>query len=109
MANLLTRVKDRALGLSVKAFINREIKEFGAATKVEVDSDAKMIRVQAALKGETSPVAIEARPYELSEENGIAYISFTKATASREWLAVVLNKYVAGQKFEIPPIARRLL
>jgi hypothetical protein len=109
MKNPFKALKDKALGVGVKALINREIKEFGAVSDLKIDTGEKTIRVELELKGDGSPVVINVGSYELTEKNGKIFIEARELTASREWIAAVLNKYAVGQSFELPDAARMLL
>ncbi len=109
MNNPFTSLKEAALQAAIKAFINREIEQFGAVTQLAIDTGKKTIRVELELKGEASRILIDAGSYELSDRNGAIYLALKNVTASREWITGVLNKYVVGRAFRLPDAARMLL
>ncbi|SPE51196.1 conserved hypothetical protein [Verrucomicrobia bacterium] len=109
LADRFREVKDGAVEMVAKTFLNREIERFGAVMKLEIDSKAKTMWAELALKGETGPIAVKIGRYELVQENGVTAISFQGATCSREWISVVLNEYLADRKFQVPDAVKKLL
>ncbi len=67
-----------------------------------IDSRQKTAQVEVLLKGEKEPITLIVQEYELSTEDSGTYLTIRKATASREWLAVLLDKFVCGRRFPIP-------
>jgi len=102
-------LKETALGLALKGFINREIDPFGKVSQLAIDTSRKTLHAELDLKGEPSPISIEVGAYELSETNGVVHIAFQNVTTSREWITAVLNKYVVGRTFPLPSAARMFL
>ena len=102
IAKGVTALKERALEAILKGLINRKIKPFGSVTRLQIDSRQKTASAQLALKGEPQPTEIRIGSYALVEEDGVTYISVHNLEASKEWLSVVLNEYVAGRKFKVP-------
>jgi hypothetical protein len=109
MSNPFTSLKETALGLALRAFINREIEPFGSVSQLALDTTRKTLRAELDLKGEPSPISINVAAYELSEKNGVVHIAFQNVTTSREWITAVLNKYVVGHTFPLPNAARMFL
>ena len=102
-------VKDKAVAASAKALINRKIERFGTVTDLEIDTQNKTLRGQLELKGEATGILISVGRYELSEENGVTWITFWDFRASREWIANLLNDCVAGRKFQTPEVVKMAL
>ena len=109
MNNPFTSVKEATLQAAMKAFINREIEQFGAVTELAIDTGKKTMRVELDLKGEASGILINVGSYELSDKNGEIHLALKNVTASREWITGVLSKYVVGRTFRLPDAARMLL
>ncbi len=109
MNSPFTSLKEAALQSALKAFINQEIGEYGVVTECAVDTSRKTIRVEAELKGESSPIVIIVNEYELTERDGRVHVSLLNFSASREWITAVLNKYVASRTFQLPDAAKLLL
>lgn len=109
LAGALGGVKDRAIAACVKVFLNQKIEKFGSIVDLQIDSAHRTICAHLALKGETSAIAINSCEYELIQENGQTYISFTGFHASREWIENLLREYVAGKRFRLPDVASMAL
>jgi hypothetical protein len=104
-----TSLKDLALESSAKAWINREIGTFGAVTKLEINTSTKTIQVELVLRGEPSPIVINAGSYELSQRDGDTCIALRAVTSSRDWVTGALNQYVVGRGFKIPSVVSLVL
>ncbi len=102
LKTIVSAVKEAAVQTGAKAYINQKIQAFGSVTDLKIDPRLKTIFIEAALKGEVSPIAVTVSNYELSTAPGVAYIVPRRFEASREWLAAALNQYVAGKRFQIP-------
>jgi hypothetical protein len=109
MNNPFTSLKEAALEAAIKSLINHEIEKFGVVTELAIDTNKKTMRAELDLRGEASRIWINVGSYELSEKNGEIHITFQNVTASREWIAAVLNQHVVSQTFQLPQAARILL
>ena len=90
-------MKDTAVEVSVKAFINQEIAEFGVVASLEDDSNNKAMRLDLESRGETSLVLINEAIYDLSEVDGKFYLAFGRGSTCGEWITIALEKYVVGR------------
>ena len=106
MSNPFTSLKEVALEVALKAFINREIEAFGVVRQLAIDTSKKTIRVELDLKGEPSPISVDIASFELSERDGRLHIVFQEMSATREWICAVLKKCVVGRAFPLPNTAR---
>jgi len=102
----LGAVKDRALEASAKALINQKFADIGSVIELRIESKQKTMVAHLALNGETAPISISVGAYQVAQEDGVTCISFHGFSASREWIGVLLNKYLAGQKLPIPDALR---
>jgi hypothetical protein len=109
ITNALSGVKDRATEASAKAFINRKIQNFGEVTRISIDSKQKAAEIEAVLRGETAPIWLKVRSYQLSERNGEGFIRINGIEASREWIGIALSEYVVGREFPVPKVVRMAL
>ena len=105
----VTAAKEGALEAAAKAYINQKIQNFGTVSDLDIDSRARSIRIEVALKGEAAPVTVTVPDYEVSSSSGAAYVIPKKFEASREWISAVLNEYIAGQRWPIPAALKSLL
>jgi len=96
------KMKDAALSKSVKAALNRYMKEYGKMLKLELDSKSKKIMMEVMLEGEKEPLRIEIERYELTEEEGKHYFKAHGIHTSRAWINTVAASYMEGKALEIP-------
>ncbi len=95
-------LKDKALAKSVEVAINLKIKEYGEMLKLNLDSKNKTIEFEIMLKGEKEPLTVFVNNYEISEENGKYFLYAKDIKTSREWINVVAENYLKGEKIELP-------
>ncbi len=109
LTNALAGIKDRAVEACVKGLVNNEIQKFGQVTELRINSQQRTVTAQLALQGEPSTLELHAGSYEVLQENGQTFISFRDFRASREWVGLVLNQYLAGRRFRVPDAVRAAL
>jgi hypothetical protein len=107
--NALTALKERAMEATAKRLINHKIEAFGSVTSLQIDSGQRTVSAELALKGETRPTTIKVGAYEVTEENGVSYLSCRNLHVSKELIGHVLNEYVAGRRFQVPAVAKMAL
>ena len=107
--NLLDKAKGPAVSLAAKTFLSSYIQKYGKMLNFSVQPDTKKIYAEILLKGENSPIKITLDGYEIDGPPGKPTLTVAKASASREWLEVVLKEFVEGKPIELPPKAAPLL
>ena len=109
--SFLTPAKDHAIAVAVRLWFNQTHKRYGHMTSIQIDSTARSIRVELDLKGESSPLAIDVRSYELLTESGETLIEIGEIVTSREWLNVLLADYLKpeNRRFPVPNVVKALL
>lgn len=106
---MLGRMKNGALGLALKAFVNDRFKDYGDVEDVKVDTDANRITARAMMRGERQTVTASVERYELQEEGDDVYIVLRSFSSSREWLTLLLTKLFSGKRYKIPATVAKLL
>ena len=110
MLRMLARgVKDGALGIALKAYINDRLGAYGEITDCTVDTDTNRLTAKALLKGERDPVSATIERYEIQREGEDCYIVLKKFTSSRAWLTLLLNKLFADKRYKLPSAVSKLL
>jgi hypothetical protein len=102
-------VKDGAIGLSIKSFVNDRFAEFGEVTSCSVDTKAGKVMLEAQLRGERERVSAVIERYEIEREGEEAHIVLRNFSSSREWLTVALNRWLKDKRFKLPAAASKLL
>ena len=64
---------------------------------LKINSQDKSIEVELLLKGEQNPMKVIIQKYELVDGPETDFIIVHKATASREWMGVLLENFLIGK------------
>lgn len=107
IGNVWSALKDGALESAAKLYLNQKFAALGKVTQLSIDREARRIFIEAELNGETSPISVEVRRYDLEERGGAVYVTVRQVNASREWIASALRQYVVGREFKLPESAAR--
>lgn len=102
-------VKDSAIGMSLKAYVNDKLSEYGEIIDVNIDTSVNRVTARAMLKGERDAVTITVERYEIESEGESRFIKLKQFTASRAWLTQILNKLLADKRYKIPSAVGKLL
>lgn len=112
LGGFLGRAKDGAVSAAGRQLLAAALTKYGAMLNFSVDSTNKTVSAEILLKGEREPVKITLRDYELLPgeiSGGAPRLRVGGATASREWVEVLLNELLVGRAVELPPKAAPLL
>jgi len=102
-------VKDGALAISIKAYLNDKLKEFGEVVDCSINTGKNRFTVEAMLKGEVDTVTATIERYELETEDGERFIKLVEFSSSRPWLTLLLNKLFSAKRYKIPAAVSKLL
>ncbi len=103
------RIKGQAVSLAARQFLNNYLEAYGSMLNFSVQPETKTIYAEILLKGEQSPIKLTLSGYEIGGTAAQPTVSIAKAEASREWLQTVLEEFVEGKAFDLPPKAAPLL
>ncbi|MGE5399561.1 MAG: hypothetical protein ACM3S2_04100 [Ignavibacteriales bacterium] len=95
-------IKDKLVSKGAEKFINIMLEGIGSLSGLSIDSKNKAIQLIVALRGETEPVKVTIKEYEITNKNNTNYIIIHRLDASREWMNAAFEKYMKDRKFEIP-------
>ncbi len=85
--------KNSAIATGAKKFVNDKIKEYGEMVNFKIDSKNKNIELDVLLKGEKENIIVKIENYEIVSRDGSTAIKFKNASASREWIEVLIHNY----------------
>lgn len=102
-------VKDGALAIPLKAFINDKFSQYGEITDCSIDTKSNKLVLHALLKGERERITATIERYEIEREGEDAYIVLKKFTSSREWLALLLNRFLKDKRYKLPSAVTKFL
>ncbi len=95
-------MKDGALGLALKSFLNDKLQRFGEVLDCQIDTGNGRVQLTAMLKGEKETVTASIERYELEKDGDDNYIRLKSFSSSREWLTVILTERLTDRQFKLP-------
>ena len=102
-------IKDSALALGLKAFLNERFGEYGEILDCSIDTDANQLHLSAMLVGEKEPLSASIDRYDLQREGEDMYVVIKSFSSSRQWVTRLLSRLLAGKRYKIPaPVAALL-
>ena len=107
--DLLDKTKGQAVSMAGRQFLNAYLEKYGTMLNFSVQPDTKTITAEILLKGESAPLRLTLGGYEIGGPADKPTLRIANATASREWLEVVLKEYLVGKPIDLPPKAAPLL
>ena len=102
LSNWMQRTVDSSRSFLVGQALQRATVKYGRMLKLHIDSRLKTLECAVHLKGETEPFTLLVQQYEIVTDAGGTSIVIHKATATREWLATVLEDFVHGRRIPVP-------
>lgn len=109
LGKLAKGMKDGALGIALKAFLNDRLNQYGDVLDCEVDTERSRIAIRALLKGEREPINAAIERYDLHEEGEQLYATLRSFSSSRPWLTLLLGKLFTDKRYKLPSAVRNLL
>ena len=108
--------KDRTTAAALKLWLNDKIKRYGSMLEFKIDTKNRTVFCSLHLEGESSPVEIRVRQYELLEQGPTGFVvrlDGKKVETSRQWLTRVIQDHLGERDLPIPEklgwIAKNLL
>lgn len=95
-------MKDGAVAIALKSYLNEKFGEYGQITACTLDSRAGRLILEAVLKGEREPIKATLEHFELVREAGKPFMVLHEFSSSRQWLGLLLTKLFAGKKYPLP-------
>lgn len=106
---MLKAMKDGAVAMALKSYLNDKFGEYGQIQSCTLDSAAGRLVLEALLKGEREPIKATLEHFELVREQGRPFMVLHEFSSSRLWLALLLTKLFAGKKYPLPATFAALL
>lgn len=106
----MSGVKDSALGLSMRSFLNDKFKDYGEVLDCSVDTRKGRIELHMRLKGERDPITAAVERYELKDgDDGGRVVVLHSFSSSREWITKLITRFFAGKQYKLPNAVSKLL
>jgi hypothetical protein len=93
--------KNALLAKSLQEWLNMHA-DFGKVTDVKLDARAKRLEVVLELKGEAEPVSVTLHDYRIKRDGERLSVEVGRVTASREWIAILAQRFLANRPFRLP-------
>ena len=106
---MLTGLKDSAMSVALKAYLNEKFGEYGDVLDCEIDTAAARMRLHAQLHGEASPVTVSIERYEILRDAEGAFVLLHRFSSSRAWVTTLLNRLFGSKRYAIPAALGALL
>lgn len=90
-------------------WVNLQLTKIGRMINLKIDSKLKTVHVELELEGETEPIHVEIPKYSIIREGETTFIELTEIQVSREWMNVLVEKYLKEKRFEIPSALKIVL
>jgi hypothetical protein len=98
---LMRGSKDAALSFAARSVINARLRTIGEVTDLSLDTASRSLRLRVTLLGESEPVDIHVRHYDIHRSGDSVMLTLVDASASREWLTAALDEFVVGRPLSI--------
>lgn len=102
-------IKDSALALGLKRYLNERFGDYGEIEDCEVDTEAGQMHLRVLLRGEHKSITAAIDRYELQREGQDVYVVLKSLSSSREWLTQLLGKLLSGKRYKIPAAVAAML
>ncbi len=109
MAFSVRGIKDGAIALSLKAFVNDKFAEYGEIMDLSIDTQASRLTAKAMMRGERESVTATVERYEIERVGNDNFIVLVSFSTSRAWLTKLLNRLFAGKRYKLPSAVSRFL
>ena len=109
LGRIMSGVKDGALSLSLKSFLNERFHDYGEVLDCEVDTKAARLQVHVRLKGEREPITAAIERYEIRSTGEGKVVVLHKFSTSREWITKLLSRIFSGKLYKLPAAVSALL
>ncbi len=70
------------------------LKPYGTLTELDIDTEKRTLALTLELKGETQPLQIRVKHYELVERDNETYLEVGEIETSREWVNNLLRDHL---------------
>lgn len=102
-------LKDGALALSAKAYINDRFRQYGEVLDCSIDTEACSLSLTAQLSGEREPIVARIEQYRVEADGDERYIVLQRFSCSREWIGLLLTQLFSGKRYKLPSAVSKLL
>jgi hypothetical protein len=102
LKNIARQGKDKAVSLALEKLVQRRAERFWKILNLRLDSKNKELHLEILLKGESKPIEIHVKHYEIISTGDRHFVIADDIDISREWMKTLALEYIGAKPFEIP-------
>ena len=106
---LISRAKDAALRKALLHYLRPRFERYGEIRELDVDTTAKVVTAELALKGEPFPFLISQARYRMERKSDESWIVFYAIKVSKEWAQNLLVDQFPEIPVKVPTVLEKLL
>jgi hypothetical protein len=109
LRTLLGGMKDGALALSLKAFLNERFQDYGEVLDCSVDTKAGRLELHMRMRGERDPITAAIERFELRDTPEGKVVVLHSFSTSREWITRLVTRIFKDKQYKLPGAVSALL
>ncbi len=98
----LNSIKDKTVSFIAEKVLKSKFERYGTMLDFKINSEEKNIYLKINLKGEAEPLEIRVKEYSLITEEDENYLLIGSLNISKEWIDLLADDFLKGQKFKLP-------
>ena len=108
---MFNKAKDWASSKAASSWLRGAIGKYAELKDLEIDSEAKKVRLLLRPKGESEDIELRIDRYEVIRDRDASKdrVLVSKVSCSKEWIHLIAADHLVGKQFEIPKVASSLL
>lgn len=103
------KIFDAGRSMLAKKAINSQISQFGEVVEMNINTNIHKITAKILLKGEDVALELTIKFYEVIQQDSKNFITMKGFESSKEWLTIVLNRFLNDKQIPIPDEATFIL
>ena len=109
LGQIMRDMKDGALALSLKSFLNDRFHDYGEVLDCSVDTKAGRLELHMRMRGERDPITAAIERFELRDTDEGKVVVLHSFSTSREWITRLVTRMFKGKQYKLPGAVSALL
>ena len=101
--------KNALASKAAQLYVNNLLARYGRLRELRIDTRTRTIDAVCELQGESEPLTLRVERYSVEERGGRRFLQLDSFSCSRPWVQRLLEDFVQGRAFELPPWAASAL
>lgn len=90
------------LALFLRQRLNELLQEVGSVETLLIDTTEHTIQVSLQLEGESDSLRCDVKSYKILAEGEKRYLLLGETTASKQWIEILVRKFLVGKRINLP-------